>query len=95
MPFGRRRAFLNNTMNSINKLLLLFLLAVSLASCAQKGLDEKESASVNLSALYSPTSVTSIKDHPYQFQEGVWKGTGENLYSTAAALRLATLGRKE
>jgi hypothetical protein len=39
--------------------------------------------------------MTSIKGAQYQFGEGVWKGTGEHLYSQAAFTRALTIGRSK
>jgi len=48
---------------------------------------------LNSSALYTPTSVTSLEGVEYQFAEGRWRGTGEHLYSQAAFTRALTIGR--
>jgi hypothetical protein len=68
------------------------LLAVSLLSCKSKLLTESGESLLNSSALYTPTSVTSIEGVEYQFAEGRWKATGEKLYSQAAFTRALIIG---
>jgi hypothetical protein len=80
-------------MKLIAKSFALALALLSLPSCKSKRLIESEESLINSSALYTPTSVTSIKGAQYQFGEGVWTGTGENLYSQAAFTRALTIGR--
>jgi hypothetical protein len=58
-------------------------------------LEKKEIALLNSSALYTPTSVTSVRDMEYQFVEGKWVGTGEKLFSQAAFTRAVTIGKEK
>jgi hypothetical protein len=39
--------------------------------------------------------MASLEGAEYQFAEGVWRGTGEHLYSQAAFTRALTIGRSK
>lgn len=73
----------------------LVLVLLSLPCCKSSRLIESAESSLNSSALYTPTSVSTIKGAEYQFLEGRWKATGEKLYSQAAFTRALTIGRAQ
>jgi hypothetical protein len=82
-------------MKLIVKCFGLVLVLVSLLSCKSKLSTKSAESSLNSSALYTPTSVTSIEGTEYQFLEGRWKATGEKLYSQAAFTRALTIGSEK
>lgn len=79
-------------MKSILKSSACLLVLASLNSCKSKLLTESAESLLNSSALYTPTSVSTIKGAEYQFIEGRWIATGERLYSQAAFTRALTIG---
>jgi len=74
---------------------VLVLTLLSLSSCKSKPLTESAESLLNSSALYTPTSVSTIKGAEYQFLEGRWIATGEKLYSQAAFTRALTIGNRQ
>jgi len=87
------RNLFNASMKSTLTFFALVLVLLSLASCKSRTLPKSDSSLLDSSALYTPTSVTSIEGTEYQFLEGRWKATGEKLYSQAAFTRALTIGR--
>ena len=79
-------------MKSTVKCFALVLVLLSLPCCKSSRLTENAESSLNSSALYTPTSVSTIKGAEYQFIEGRWIATGEKLYSQAAFTRALTIG---
>ena len=82
----------NDCMKLIVKCSVLVLVLLSLASCKSKLSTKSAESLLNSSALYTPTSVSTIKGTEYQFIEGRWIATGEKLYSQAAFTRALTIG---
>lgn len=80
-------------MKLIVKFFGLVSVLVSPSCCKLRHSEESMSSSLNSSALYTPTSMTTVKGTHYQFIEGIWTGTGEHLYSQAAFTRALTIKR--
>jgi hypothetical protein len=85
----------NASMKSTLTFFAYLLLALSLLSCKSSHSTASAESSINSSALYTPTSVSTIKGTEYQFVEGRWKATGEKLYSQAAFTRALTIGKAQ
>ena len=75
------------------KYLILLPAALLLTSCGWRSSTKERDASINISALYDPPSVTLIKGEEYKFKEGVILGSGQKFHSHYRYLRAISIGK--
>ena len=75
------------------KYLIYLLMPLLLTSCGWKSSQNERDELINISALYSPPSVTMIKGESYKFKEGIFTpNKDQKFYSQWSYSRAVVIG---